>query len=419
MTFRLDQLCFIDTETRNLSKTARKNNAELKEEGTYRYFQNAKAVIVTYAIGDGPVECIAMDEGFDRPVFDWYRELPLDLRTFWQRAEAGEAWFAAWNAGFDKTAMNQFSNAPVVAADMVLDVMTQATASNMPPSLEGASKFIGRTGKQQNGKELIKLFSPADGGTPQTHPVQWAQYKDYARQDIDELREVFLSTRQLPYSEWEEYWAAERVNERGMRVDLDFCQRAAAVAEFNADVVNRELTALSEGAITKVTQHQKIANFLWDHMAHHTEARDLMVKTVTEEDAPEEDENTFVEVHKKPTENERDLIVHLTVNRDVVTKMITYFKAQPSLDNLSKSVLLPILELREFGASAAPQKFQKMLDQHVDGKLYGQYVFNGAGQTGRFSAKGVQVHNMTRDVLGKKGVDEAAAIEMINDLEDF
>jgi DNA polymerase len=38
--------------------------------------------------------------------------------------------------------------------------------------------------------------------------------------------------------------------------------------------------------------------------------------------------------------------------------------------------------------------------------LHGQFVFNGGGQTGRFSGRGVQLQNLTRTVLGKDASDD-------------
>ena len=61
--------------------------------------------------------------------------------------------------------------------------------------------------------------------------------------------------------------------------------------------------------------------------------------------------------------------------------------------------LLRVLQIRLYGGSKTPAKFGKMLQQQVDGVLYGQYVFNGAAQTGRASSKGVQIHNLARDTL--------------------
>ena len=48
--------------------------------------------------------------------------------------------------------------------------------------------------------------------------------------------------------------------------------------------------------------------------------------------------------------------------------------------------MLRVLQIRLYGGSKTPAKFAKMLAQQVDGVLYGQYVFNGAPQTGRASS---------------------------------
>ena len=59
-----------------------------------------------------------------------------------------------------------------------------------------------------------------------------------------------------------------------------------------------------------------------------------------------------------------------------------------------------MLQIRLYGGSKTPAKFARCWRQQVDGVLYGQYVFNGAPQTGRASSKGVQIHNLARDVAG-------------------
>ena len=50
-----------------------------------------------------------------------------------------------------------------------------------------------------------------------------------------------------------------------------------------------------------------------------------------------------------------------------------------------------------------------MVDQSVDGRLCCSHVFNGAGQTGRYSSRGVQTHNLPRDFI----VDEADIINRV------
>jgi DNA polymerase len=395
----INDICFFDTETRALPGVTG-DDGDVSEAGTYRYAKNSFVTILTYAIGaDGPVQCVALDdfgESDDLPT------VPHDLWRHLVRVEVGEAWMAAWNAGFDRQAWNhgsRYVDELMLKPQHVIDVMAQAMASNLPPALEGAARALRLGGKQEDGKALIKLFSSSDGGTPQSHPEEWARFKSYAVLDTALLRDIYKMTRPLPISEWREYWASERINDRGMAVDLEFCRRASAVAALDLQRTNALIDRFTNGQIQKVTQHQKLAQWVYDALGSDgSVGREIMVSEWDDED---EDD---IKVGK------------LSLERDRVTKLITWMEARSDLSERDE-VILNILRLREFGASAAPKKFDTILRQHDEGSLRGSYVWNGAGQTGRFSAKGVQVHNMTRSVIGKGGVHEIAAIEMINELE--
>lgn len=395
----IEDICFVDTETRAAPGTSAQD-ADVTECGTYRYFAAGAFVnVLTFAIGNAPVFDWSLDDGFEHRL-DWHAA-PLGLKAFHRRVMAGEAWFAAWNAGFDRSAFNSLQGGVAFKPEHFIDIMAQATASNLPPSLQGAALAVGLEGKQDDGKQLIKLFSQPDGGTPFTHMLEWARYKSYGRRDTDQLREVFRRTRPLPMEEWEEYWASERINQRGMAVDLPFVERAAAVADADKQRTNKLLVELTNGKITTVNQSQRIADWLWDHLPYPQVREILTSETVEDPDS------------------EDDLIVtKLSVKRDRIERLIAFLLDLDQREGLTDEdeIALKICELREFGASAAPLKFRTILQQHNDGRLQGQYVFNGAQQTGRFSAKGVQVHNLTRKALGDRNV-EAGAIEMINDLE--
>lgn len=397
----IEDICFIDTETRSLDG----ETANVKDDGTYRYAKNSFVIILTYAIGEQPVKLVELDWrvwGKEKISFDDLPRENADIVEHAYRAADGEAWFGAWNAGFDRQAWNNSSLLhPKLLPEHCIDIMAQAVASNLPPNLEGASRFIGRGGKQDDGKALIKLFCSDGGGTPQTHPVEWARFKSYAIRDTAELREVFRHTRPLPMDEWEEYWASEHINDRGKEIDLDFVRKAAAVAKVDARRTNELLARYTNGQITKVTQHQRLADWVWDSLSY-SDARELLISEYDDE-------------------HEQDIVtVKLSLERSRVSKLITFFEAMEQREGElceRDRILLHVLQLREFGASAAPKKFDKMLAVHDDGVLKGGYVWNGAAQTGRFSSKGVQEHNLTRSVIGRKGALEPEAIEMINELE--
>lgn len=399
----INSICFVDTETR-AEPGVSISDGNVKSAGTYRYARRSFVIISTWGIGTAPVFDISLDRGFER---DWlmFKELPYELQEFYKRAEQGEAWFAAWNAGFDKAVLNAgTADFPIIRPDMIIDVMAQAVASNLPPALEGASRFIGREGKHPDGKYLINMFCTRDGETPFTNPAEWETFKLYGRMDVDEMREVWKSTRPLEYSEWEDYWVSEQINERGIAIDLPFVERAAAVAAADRRRVNEQLTRWTNGQITAVTQTARIADWIYDRL-NDAEARYIMA-TETNEDASTEDDDT---ADLKATK--------VSINRDNIEKLIAFFTAKGENEGgLSggDQLIVDVLTARQFGGSSSPAKFQKMLDQHDEGALKGMYVFNGAAQTGRFSSKGVQTHNLVRSSLEEF---EVPAIEMINDLE--
>ena len=93
-TFALENICFIDFETRS--------QTDIKA-GTYRYACEADAIVLVWAIGDGPVHAVAVAD-FSRPLEEW--DLPRDILEHVRRVKRGEAVFAAWNAGFDRAIWN-------------------------------------------------------------------------------------------------------------------------------------------------------------------------------------------------------------------------------------------------------------------------------------------------------------------------
>ena len=127
-----------------------------------------------------------------------------------------------------------------------------------------------------------------------------------------------------------------------------------------------------------------------------------MTEVIEEPDS--EDDTQVVEVDK------------LSVRRENVTRLIAFYRDLDARLGLTDAddLVLQVLELREFGASATPKKFDKMLELHDDGSLRGQYTFNGAQQTGRFSSRGVQIHNLNRSTLGALEIE---AIDMILNIE--
>jgi DNA polymerase len=58
-----------------------------------------------------------------------------------------------------------------------------------------------------------------------------------------------------------------------------------------------------------------------------------------------------------------------------------------------------LLEYIDNAGSSALKKFAVAAHQHVAGRVHNTFLWNGAGRTGRFSGKGLQPHNIRRDVF--------------------
>jgi DNA polymerase len=384
--------CFIDVETRS--------QLDVTQVGAYRHNAAGFVTIVAYAIGEGEVQTWCQEDWASGRKLDW-RAAPDDLRAFIARVERGEAWMVAWNHGFEWCAFNRGMTGWNYKVEYGVDAMVQASRSHLPSDLAGAAKAIGLTQKQTAGKALIKLFAvEGNGVTPQTHPEEWEQFKSYARDDVAAMRDVFFATMPLHRRMWEEYWASERINHRGVAVDLPFVRGAAALADRLMKTANADVERLTGGVVKTVRQNKALLDWIRYELRHLPEVDRLL----TSEFNIEEDD-----------EGERVSVPKFSLGRGLVEALIAYLDRLDETQGLTDAewAVLQVLEVRLFGASATPAKYQKILDMvDADGRLKGQYVYCGAAATTRFSSKAVQIHNLSRDTVGSLD-DEVDAIELI------
>ena len=336
----------------------------------------------------------------DGAILDW-DHAPDDLRAAFDRG----ATFAAWNASFDAAVWNYATlGFPFLAPERVIDPMIQAGVSNLPTDLESASRALGGEGKQKDGKKLIRLFC-VEGAAPSEHPEEWQRFLAYARRDVEEMRDVYRRTRPLPREEWQQYWAFEHINRRGVAVDMPFVRRAAALAAEDAVASGRRLVELTGGTVTRVTQAERIAAWLHDNLADAAMREVLTVGVPADDDDDDADDD-----EAEPQE--------FSLTRDRVARVLAMLDAKRANGGLdpAETKAREVATLRLYGAGASPKKFARLDAQQVDGVLRGQYRFAGAGQTGRMtSSRGAQIQNLTRDVLGEDGAAEAPLVDAIAD----
>lgn len=294
-----------------------------------------------------------------------------------------DTYTVGWNIGFDRACWQQMVTPdhdwPRIEIEQTLDAMATAQASNLPGGLDMAGRALNLGNKTIGGKAIMKRF--ADRSTPlpgakevcltpadvEAAIAAWMLYIDYSIQDTELTRDIWNVCRPLTVDEWRCYWASERINDRGMAVDLDVCRGAAAYREEEAMFVAAECARITDGVITGPTLTKQINEWVFDRL-------------------PDDLAETMVKAR-----DDEGFVTRLTGAKDVMGRLLEDIKLS---DAPPADEVIDLIELLQFGRASSAVKFEKMLAQEVDGRIYGQFVFNGARH--RFSSRGIQLHNLPR-----------------------
>lgn len=340
---------FVDTETYG--------TVNLKKYGLDRYLNGdvIECLIVTYALGEQPVSVWDVTSGASMP--SEFEDYMLDERIR----------KTAHNAPFDKK---------ILQTTLGLETdwsawhctMSQAYSHGLPGSLEALGPTLGlpmEMRKLKRGAELIQLFCVYHKGkaraTRETHPDEWREFLDYARQDTEALREIY---RRLPKVNYQgdhlKLWAADqRINERGFYIDQELCTAVVELREEMKAKTDAEIEELTDGRITAGTQRERIQHELIGE--HGLWMLDLRRDTMEEALA---DPNLPPEVRK-------------------------------------------LLELRMQSSLTSLSKYERALERvGPDGRMRDTLQFSGAGRTGRAAGRGVQPHNMARPNRDREEIEE-------------
>jgi DNA polymerase len=104
---------------------------------------------------------------------------------------------------------------------------------SLPLSLEAAARVL-HTDEQKmvEGKSLINFFSKPNKHSrrnlPSDDPEKWELFKEYSKQDVATEMAIMdrLKKHPMPESEWRNFTLNERINDRGIRIDLRLVDNA-------------------------------------------------------------------------------------------------------------------------------------------------------------------------------------------------
>jgi DNA polymerase len=329
---------WVDFETRSA--------CDLTVAGVYNYAQDISTdvLVMSYAFDDGEV-------------VTWTPEQPFPEAV---RNHTGLIY--AHNAAFERLIFWY-----VLQVNFKLEqfycTATQARANCAPGGLEDVGRFASASMKKDHrGAQLIRLLSiPRADGTFNNNPELMAEMIAYCEQDVRVMREISKALRPLSADELSDYHVNERINDRGVLVDVPLAKAAMHYAEAELLEIEERVAELTEGEITSV-RSPKMREWVLARVGE--QAKKLMM------------------VNGK-----------YSIDKTVRANLL----AMENPDEIPPAVAEVIQCADDLWASSVA-KFSRManLADDEDCRVRGAFVFAGGAATGRASSYGLQVHNFTR-----------------------
>ena len=338
-------MMFIDFET--------KSACDLKKHGVYNYAQDrsTEVLCMSYAFDTSDVQTWTPDQPFPDAVRNYKGEIRAHNATF----ERLIFWYVL---GINFKLEQFYCTA------------TQARANCLPGSLEDIGRAMSaKMKKDHRGKQLIRQCC-----VPPYNIALLPELIHYCEQDVRAMREVSLALRQLDADELRDYHINERINDRGLLIDVPLCHAAIGYATAELEDIQtlvKDITGIASARSPKLKQ--------W--VADRVDPELMMVED------------------------------KLSLNKATRTALL-------QLD-LPDEVLDVVQCIDDISASSVA-KFKRMgeLADVEDHRVRGAFVFNGGSATGRASSYGVQLQNMAR-VCAKDPVAVRSAMMAGDSLSAF
>ena len=327
-------MLWVDFETRS--------HCDLISRGGYNYAQDrsTEVLCMSYAFDDGDVSTWIPSQPF-----------PNAVRNF-----TGQ--IRAHNAAFERLIFWY-----VLQIDFKIEqfycTATQARANCLPGSLEDIGRALSSNmRKDHRGKQLIRqLCIPPFN----TDPKLMLEMIEYCEMDVKVMRTISNAMRQLSDIELADYHVSERINDRGVLVDVPLAKNAIQYASVELDEIQTLVNDITKGEITSV-RSPKMRQWVQDRVG--PEALKLMW-------------------------NGEKYSVDKTVRANLL--------AMDNPDEVPDDVA-DVLQCADDLWASSVAKFNRMalLADEEDDRVRGAFVFAGGSATGRAASYGLQVHNLTR-----------------------
>ncbi|HOW22842.1 MAG TPA: DNA polymerase [Sedimentibacter sp.] len=327
------------------------SSVNLQKSGVYRYVEadDFEILLFGYSIDGGEVMVVDLVNGEKIP------QKILDALT------DGNIIKWAFNAQFERVCLSRYLGYPFgyyLNPSSWRCSMVWSAYMGLPLSLEGVGAVLGlEKQKLTEGKDLIRYFcipcapTKSNGGRTRNMPSddeeKWQRFKAYNKRDVEAETQVQQRLIKFPVPEdiWDEYHLDQEINDRGIKVDMDFVKQAIAADEIS---------------------HEKLVSAM---------------QQMTELDNP----NSVQQMKGWLSEN--------GLETDTLGK-----KAVAELLKDAPEHLAEVLKLRQQLAKSSVKKYTAMENAVcADSRARGMFQFYGANRTGRFAGRLVQLQNLPQN----------------------
>lgn len=375
----------MDTKTVSVDFETR-STIDLKKAGAqvYAKHHSTDVMCLAFAFGDGPVNLWKFGE-----------PLPEDLKAAMLDPTVT---FAAHNAAFEFLIFNfccavkyGWPQLPIRRFDCT---MIRAYNMGLPGSLDMASKAVGlKAEKDAKGHRIMmQLCKPreyADDGTP-----IWWDVKDstekmdirekyehlyrYCIQDIIVERALDDRLLQLSKKEKELWYLDQKINNRGVHIDIKTATRAIDIVTVEKKVLDKKMRELTGGKVPTCNSSVPLKNWINSQNYYY-------------EDGDTKFSNQAI--------MSGDILLVEGVRKDIIHDLLDNDDLPP--------LVREVLELRKDAAKNSTAKLNAMIrGVGKDNRARGLLQYYGAPSTGRWSGRRIQTQNMPRPDLKQDQIED-------------
>ena len=344
------------------------SSTDIKSSGSYRYMEDPdfEILLLAYAWDDEPVRVLDLRDPVD------LEELP-DIIAGLQDPNTIKV---AHNSAFERRAYHRqfgFYQPP----EQWVDTMILAAYNGLPMSLDAAGAALQLPEQKiKEGTALISYFCKpckptlSNGGRtrnlPEHAPDKWARFKVYAGRDVEVMRTIHKRLDGYPVTDCERrLWALDaRINERGVMIDTELVASAIEVDQAFTAEHSAEMQRL-----TGLDNPNSVAQL-----------------------------KTWLEAVGVSCES---------LSKTTVAELKT---------SVPDPTIRRVLELRQLLGKTSTTKYKAMTAAACeDRRVRGLLQYYGAGRTGRWAGRLVQVQNLPQNHLDQ--IDLVRELVRARDLE--